>query len=386
VRAIHVGFVLCGVVTTLLGPILPSLSVRWSINDSQAGYLFTAQFMGGLCGMLISNRVGLRLGVLRALMVGYGMMSFGVGVLAISIWPAGIIPVFCFGMGIGVTVPLSNLLISDLNQQRSAAALNMLNFSWCIGAVVGPPLIAAQMRHGNQSWGLFILATVLVLIVLLVNSRKIDIDPVAPPKTVSSSLGAAQTFNLLLIAICILAFLYVGTETSVGGWSASYALRSENTSSRFWLASQSMFWAALLLGRGLAPVALRYLNDAKLVLSGLVIAESGLVLLIFSIGPMALAAGLILAGLGLGPIYPTTTAILFRYFRLGSPRIIGAFFALSSFGGAVLPWIVGYISNNSGSLKTGLSFLVFGILLMMVLQSIVLSRSKQPDPQMRIHL
>src|SRR3989442_1650438 len=41
---VHAAFVLTGVMTTLLGPMLPVFSARWSLSDSQAGYLFTAHF------------------------------------------------------------------------------------------------------------------------------------------------------------------------------------------------------------------------------------------------------------------------------------------------------------------------------------------------------
>ncbi len=47
---IHAGFILTGMVTTLLGPILPTLSSKWSLDDLRAGYLFTAQFLGSIYG------------------------------------------------------------------------------------------------------------------------------------------------------------------------------------------------------------------------------------------------------------------------------------------------------------------------------------------------
>src|SRR5271168_1605548 len=50
----HLGFVLTGVVNTLLGPILPIITRTWHLDDAQAGRLFAAQFLGAILGTLAS--------------------------------------------------------------------------------------------------------------------------------------------------------------------------------------------------------------------------------------------------------------------------------------------------------------------------------------------
>src|SRR5256885_14980523 len=52
---LHAGFVLTGVVNTMVGPLLPVLSARWALNDAHAGYLFTAQFSGSMLGVMGSG-------------------------------------------------------------------------------------------------------------------------------------------------------------------------------------------------------------------------------------------------------------------------------------------------------------------------------------------
>src|ERR1700691_6115691 len=48
---LHGGFVLMGIVTTLLGPMLPILISRWSLSDQRAGLFFSAQFCGSMLGV-----------------------------------------------------------------------------------------------------------------------------------------------------------------------------------------------------------------------------------------------------------------------------------------------------------------------------------------------
>jgi fucose permease len=44
------GFFVIGVVTVLLGQVLPVLSKRLDLNDAQAGTFFLAQFLGSILG------------------------------------------------------------------------------------------------------------------------------------------------------------------------------------------------------------------------------------------------------------------------------------------------------------------------------------------------
>src|SRR3954465_9515587 len=55
----YVSFVPVGIATVLLGPMLPVLSARWSMNYAQAGVLFPVQYVAstvavGLSGVLVS--------------------------------------------------------------------------------------------------------------------------------------------------------------------------------------------------------------------------------------------------------------------------------------------------------------------------------------------
>ena len=52
---LYAAFVLTGIVTTLLGPVLPVLVSWWGLDDGDAGVLFVAQFAGSMLGSAISG-------------------------------------------------------------------------------------------------------------------------------------------------------------------------------------------------------------------------------------------------------------------------------------------------------------------------------------------
>src|SRR5215469_8839580 len=97
-RLIYVGFVLTGIVTTLLGPMIPILSARWGIGDDRTGYLFTARFLGALSGTLATGRLFTRLGYIRPIAVAFFLMSAGTAALALAPWPAGLAAVLTYGV------------------------------------------------------------------------------------------------------------------------------------------------------------------------------------------------------------------------------------------------------------------------------------------------
>lgn len=373
--AIHVGFVITGVVTTMLGPVLPELTRRWSLDDAQAGYLFTAQFMGSMTAAACSGWLSSRLGLSRALCLGLGAMSAGVAGLIWSSYAAGLASVFVFGLGLGTTIPATNLLVAEWHPDRRAAALNLLNFSWSIGAVASPPPIGFAIEGGysNQAFAgiaLFAIGTAAWIYWLrgghaTGSTRRID---------QGSRGGLALLRDPVIVLIGAFVFLYVGTETSIGGWISSYSARLGRDKTSLWWLSTTMFWGALLAGRAAAPALLLRISESSLVRTGLIISCGGIALLLFARGNGLVFAGAFLAGIGFASVFPNTVARLSRHFGEESPRAASPVFVCAGLGGAVVPWLVGRISASSGSLRVGLLVPLASTVLMIGLQRAVGSR------------
>src|SRR6201993_1095096 len=79
--AAYASFVPIGIATVLLGPMLPTLSVRWSLNYSEAGALFTAQYLASTLAVAFSGLMVSRWGFRFAMKAGLLLMSAGVALL-----------------------------------------------------------------------------------------------------------------------------------------------------------------------------------------------------------------------------------------------------------------------------------------------------------------
>jgi fucose permease len=162
-------------------------------------------------------------------------------------------------------------------------------------------------------------------------------------------------------------FIYVGTESSIGGWVASYARRIDAGSGTFWALTPSFFWGALLLGRAGAPVILRRVRETTLASAGLVLASLGLFVILIANTMTLVVAGASLAGFGLASVFPINIALLSQWFGEMASHVGPMMFALSSFGGATVPWLVGGLSSRFGSLRVGLTVPLLGSVVMLFL-------------------
>jgi fucose permease len=360
---IHVDFVLTGVVMTMLGPILPLLSARWSLNDTQAGYLFTAQFATSVIGVLLSGVCMERFGHRWTLLAGLLLMAVGVGSLAQAGWNFGLVAVALFGAGTGLTTPTGNLFISDSNPGNRASALNLLNASWGIGAVGCPFVLAAMQRAGLVPVFFYGLAAGFVLLAVYLSSIRMG-EHLTPRQTPATAAVWKSRFVPIIGALF---FIYVGTETSVGGWVASYAQRIDSGSSAFWAMTPSFFWGALLIGRALAPLPLRRFRETSVATAGLLLAAVGVTVLLAAKTMAPVVVGASLSGLGLAPVFPITISMMSHWFGEVSARVSGVLFSFANFGGATLPFLVGATSTHFGSLKTGLIVPLVGACVMLML-------------------
>ena len=357
----HALFVPNGVITIVPGPLLPLLSARWGLNDTQAGYLVTAQFVGCLLATLASGEILPWLGFRWTMVVGLAFMTFGTATLMASNYAWAIFALSCNGLGIGLATPTTNLLVARTPADRRASSLNLLKFCWSAGAMTCPFLVAAfQSKQHIQAFLLLSAGTVGVLTVALI------VAPIHIPEQDAHSGQSGSRSRYLCTPTAVLLgalfFVYIGTEISFGFWLASYAKRAGNAEGMWWATVPSYFYGALLLGRLAAPLALREISDIRLARIGSALACMGgaALILVHSLPGIAFCAALI--GLGLSTLYPIAIGFFSASFGGVASRIGGTLFSIATLGGAIVPSLVGFVSTHSGSLRNALLVPLLGCL------------------------
>jgi len=241
-----------------------------------------------------------------------------------------------------------------------------------------------------------------------------------PAPTQSHSSGAGEAGSLfgnpsfLLLALAL--FMYVGAEVSVGKWVVTFMERDASilasqgvsaanleTMSRmspdvlnkffeadpigvgiagYALRTLSLFAMALLVGRLVSSLLLGVLrvNSFLLMTAGSLLTMVSLVIAFTASSSSTVRLGLIAAGFGMGPIFPTSVGLA----SVMNPRIAGS--AMSwvmgvGFAGLlVIPPAVGYVSSavggSVGNVRTGLTTVIVASVVMLLLHALLLLRER----------
>src|SRR5260370_24326222 len=75
------GFILSGIATTIVGPMLPVFIRRWGLDDGQAGLFSTIQFLAALVRTGISGAWMAWRGYRPSLRAGYELIGYGLATL-----------------------------------------------------------------------------------------------------------------------------------------------------------------------------------------------------------------------------------------------------------------------------------------------------------------
>jgi FHS family glucose/mannose:H+ symporter-like MFS transporter len=363
---LHPVFALTGVLHAVGGALLPSLAARFHLSDSTSGLLFLLYFAGTSLGALLC-----RGSYARLMTVGFAAMVCTCLAVAASPRPL-LAPVFLL-LGISVGVPMSAVtLFTGRNfPDQCAPLLTFLNFSWSIGALAAPLIAARILMHYDYR-----AAYILFAIASAVAAIACSLIPRDGPEPLRSSCDtSATTTAITLIAVfAFAAFLQVGIENTVAAWLPTYALRMAGSGIALAAASTSFYWAGFLFSRGLSSVLLLRADPMRVFRTAVALAFTSALFLEIAPSITARSIAMFLLGASLAPTYPLVLAAFFARARHTADSRWILFTA--GFGGSVLPWIAGFTSTHTGSLRAGMLTIPAALLLM----AFILPTLRQPQP------
>src|SRR3984893_6198994 len=363
-------FVLSGIATTIVGPLLPIFIRRWSLDDAQAGLFSSIQFLAALGGTLASSVIAAWRGYRPALVLGYALMGGGLASLNEDTHGVALTATAAFGLGYGLITTGTNLVVAELGGAKSALLLSPLNFGWGAGAMACSPLIALALKRNGL--GILLTGTAVFGGILVLGLLFVSFGAQKHEKDVSTALPSSPAIGLgVTIAMGAMFFIYVAMENGIGIWSAEYAKRLANGITGMTTLAPMFFYAGLTSGRAGAPLVLRRLPERKIVLGALSLAAAATAMLIASRSLRVATVAVFSDGLGCASVYPIYIAWLSRWYGARAKHIGGILFALASLGGSAGPGLIGAVSQYSGSLRVGLfvplacaAILIFLVLLL----------------------
>lgn len=368
----HLAFILTGLGTLLLGPILPLLARQWHLTDAQSGLLFSAQFYGSFLGGMTVQK-DLR----RSMVLGMVAASLGLGVFALtSTLVLGCIGLFIGGYGLGQLITSINIAAGRRYSGHRGSRLALLNFSFSFGMMLSPVLAALLTpRYPLRTLLLTLSASFFTLLLVLL----LQLRNAAPETTATAEPTTSRGLPTPIFAFFgALLILYGGLETCLAGWLTTFSLRYGSHSLALGESTLVLLLIGLTAGRALSSLLLRRMGERLLLRLSLALAAAFTAALALAHTPAAIASCAVLLGLCLAPFFPATFSLLMA--RAPTARQAGVILAVSAIGAAVFPWLMGVVSTRTGSLQLALLLPFAAAVALLVLSLLPTASLKELPP------
>jgi len=335
-----------GYLNAVLGPALPYIRSVEGISYV-VGALHQVAFAlgGGLAGALsardriaLTRRTviggGLAGGALAGLVVGYGNTA--------PITIAG-----AFTMGLFASLALIRIwgALADGHGPRRAVAMTEGEVAVSLAGIATPLLIGA-LAATAATWRLAFAIGTVTAVLAAVGMLRADVP--APQAAATVRRGGARAQPALLIIFAI-----VGLEFALSFWLASYLNDDVGVARDTAVALVSGLYASNLLGRLVASRLARTQTPERVLIIALGSVILGLPFLLAATSVTAAVAGIVLAGVGIGALFPLTSSLHIQASGRTADSALGETLTVAALGMTSGPLIAGAIAQVA-SLRAGL--------------------------------
>jgi MFS transporter, FHS family, Na+ dependent glucose transporter 1 len=367
-------FICLGLDSAITGPTLSALAAQTNTGLGDIGLVFLVGAIGYTLGTIIGGRVFDRV-------QGHPVLGIAQLIAAVLIFFVPLAPWFwlllciflCKGFAEGFINTGANALLVWTHGEKVGPFMNGLHFFFGLGAFLSPFLVAQVVDlESGYRWAYWALSGFALLVGLRILTMAGSPHPAQARsgETVQSVRGPVP--YALVISAMLFLFFYVGAEITFGGWVSTYAVTLKLTNAAGAAYLTSAFWFAFTIGRLLSiPAATRFsprqvipaaLFSCLAILGlGMLFSGSSTVLWIMAIG----------LGFFMAPVWPTGFTLAGQSIHL-TGRLTGIILLGDSFGGMLLPSLVGKVIEGSG--PRFMVYLIFGSLILNLLAFIGMLR------------
>ncbi|MBC7344005.1 MAG: MFS transporter [Clostridia bacterium] len=347
-------FIGLGMPDGLLGVAWPSIRRGFSIPLDALGMFLAALVTGYMTSSFFSGPLVARLGVGKLLAISCTLTGTALfGYTFVPFWWMMVLLGVVAGWGAGAIDAGLNTYVAA---HFGAGVMQWLHASWGIGITLGPIIMTLGLAVTN-TWhtgyrivGGFqlLLATCFFLTLPIWRDSGAYTAHDSPKKLTDYKTPLRETVRQPRVWMsALLFFLYVGAESSLGTWIYTLLTESrgiDRTLAGFWAGS---YWATFTVGRIIAGFVANRIGINKLVLSGLMGALTGTLLLLWKPSAAANLLAVALIGFSIAPIFPAMMS--------GTPKRVGERFAANTIGmqmtatglgTAVIPSVMGVVARQ----------------------------------------
>lgn len=363
---IYLIFISLGLPDSLLGSGWPKMQAVFSVPSSYAGYVsMTISFMT-IISALLSPRMIKRFHTKWITIVSIGLTI--AGLLGFSMctryWMLFIFAV-PYGLGAGAIDASVNHYVAN---NYSGSVMNFLHCFYGVGAVISPYIMALALKYARwnegYSWTSYI--QVFILLVYIISLPLWKTNGKEEEEDHSDSVGIKEALKVPAVIFTLIAFYaYCAGEATCFLWTPSYFAGTKSGLSAETIASfGSLIFGGLMLGRLISGFISNKLGDRRLIRIGIFVELLGIIMVILPVESyMVAAAGFVVIGTGMGPVYPAIQHMAPANFgKKYSAAVIGLQMAAAYIGSTFMPMIFGLLQQKIGIAIMPTYLLIFAII------------------------
>lgn len=366
-----------GFITSLVDPLVAAVKGVFHLSDVEAQLSAFAFFIAYGVMSLPGAVILARLKSVPSVLISLGLMVLGCLIMLaaanLAIYPVVLLGLFVLASGITILQVAANPLSAALGSpERSHFRLTFSQAFNSLGTFIGPYLgaslflkgvevkhgtvvttaVRAASLHGIDRAFFWIAGLIIVIGILIYAGRKMISAAAPPPPHETADMGIGATVREAISSPWALfgglaIFLYVGAEVSIGTQMALFLNSTEVWNVALERAGKfvSLYWGGAMVGRLIGSALLTKVKAPSLlaVFTGIACL---LCLFVFSVGGMAAGYAALSIGLFNSIMFPVIFTITLER-SSASEESTSGFLCFSIVGGAILPLIVGLVSQHS---------------------------------------
>lgn len=363
---IYLIFISLGLPDSLLGSGWPKMQTVFSVPSSYAGYVsMTISFMTIISALLSPRMIKhfhtkwitiVSIGLTIAGLLGFSMCS--------QYWMLFIFAV-PYGLGAGAIDASVNHYVAN---NYSGSVMNFLHCFYGVGAVISPYIMALALKYARwnegYSWTSYI--QMFILFVCIISLPLWKTNGKEEEEDHSDSVGIKEALKVPAVIFTLIAFYaYCAGEATCFLWTPSYFAGTKSGLSAETIASfGSLIFGGLMLGRLISGFISNKLGDRRLIRIGIFVELLGIIMVFLPVeNYMVAAAGFVVIGTGMGPVYPAIQHMAPANFgKKYSAAVIGLQMAAAYVGSTFMPMIFGLLQQKIGIAIMPTYLLIFAII------------------------
>lgn len=347
----YAAMLVIGLLLSVYGPIVTVLQGRFELSGAAVGAALGTQSFGAVIGVLLAQSVlrarGNRDTVASALL----FIAIGSAVIAAApTWPLVLTGTAIAGLGFGGVDSLVTQLILVGSGPKGPARANIAHAWFGIGTVAGPGLIYLV---GPGNYPVVFAGAAVVTVVALLSATGLVSRPTPAEITAAEHAddetaprgGRPALLGAVITAFVALYLTHFAVQAGIGNWAPTVMEEQSGLDSQTATLFISGFWATMVLGRFAAAFLTPRLSARALVTASSIGLTAAVAL---TVVPTAAPWAYLIAGLFLGPIFPTGLAWLSSS-GYGRGNTFAYVIAGSMLGMALAPSMVGWVIEQQGT-------------------------------------